>query len=131
MPPQQDFQTRSFNYACQIVRLFRELERVPEVPAYLARQLLRAGTSIGANLEEARGAQSRRDLTCKFSIAFKEARETRYWLRLISATGSQARTLVGPSLDEAEPLVAILTASVRRLKNTPGNNSPKTVSPEN
>jgi len=116
MPPQQDFQTRSFNYACQIVRLFKQLHRVPGIPDYLARQSLRSGTSIGANLEEAKGAQSRRDLACKFSIALKEARETRYWLRLISAMDPCAQALAAPCLDEAEQLVGILTASVRRLK---------------
>jgi four helix bundle protein len=82
----------------------------------VARQLLRSGTSVGANLEEAAGAQSRRDLTSKFSIAFKEARETRYWLRLIAATEPSLTKLLSPVLNESNQLVAILTTSVRRLK---------------
>jgi four helix bundle protein len=112
----QDFQRRSFDFACHVVRLYKDLGRAPGVPAYVARQLLRSGTSVGANLEEAGGAQSRRDLTSKFSIAFKEARETRYWLRLIAATEPNVRSLLSPVLEESEQLVAIYTASLRRLK---------------
>jgi four helix bundle protein len=83
----------------------------------MARQILRAGTSIGANLEEAKVAQSRRDLAAKFSIALKEARETSYWLRLVLATESAKPEFVEPHLREAEQLVAILTSSVRRLRS--------------
>ncbi len=111
-----DFQLRSFAFACQIVRLFKSLERLPTVPSYVARQLLRAGTSIGANLQEAKGAQSRRDLTAKFCITFKEAQETQYWLRLIVAADLAPSELIRATLDEANQLVAILTTSVRRLK---------------
>jgi four helix bundle protein len=110
-----DFRSRSFAFACDIVRLYRRLER--SVPLPLARQILRAGTSIGANLEEAKVAQSRRDLAAKFSIALKEARETSYWLRLVLATESAKPELVEPLLREAEQLVAILTSSVRRLRS--------------
>jgi four helix bundle protein len=112
----QDFRTRSFEFACQITRLFKTLDKLPEVPSYIGRQVLRSGTSIGANLEEAKAAQSRRDLVSKFSIALKEARETRYWLRLLVATESTPAQLLTPALEESSQLVAILTASLRRLK---------------
>jgi four helix bundle protein len=112
---ENDFRSRSFVFACDIVRLYRVLDR--SVPGPLARQVLRAGTSIGANLEEAKVAQSRRDLAAKFSIALKEARETSYWLRLLQATGLARRDLLTPVLRETEELIAILTASVRRLRN--------------
>ncbi len=112
--PILDYRSRSFAFACDIVRLYQIL--VNTVPQPLARQVLRAGTSIGANLEEAKAAQSRKDLVAKFSIALKEARETSYWLRLLSATSlAQDVALAGP-LDEANQLVAILTVSLRRLK---------------
>lgn len=111
------FTTRTFNFACRIVRLYRELNRIPDVPLPLARQLLRAGTSIGANLEEARAAQSRKDLAAKFSIALKEARETKYWLRLLAATQQASSQGLTSSIQEADELVAILTVSVRRLKS--------------
>ncbi|HEX6322183.1 MAG TPA: four helix bundle protein [Vicinamibacterales bacterium] len=79
-----DFQTRSFEFACEIVRFYRVISRRPEVPLPIARQLLRAGCSVGANLEEEKSAQSRRDLVSKFSIALKESRETQYWLPNLS-----------------------------------------------
>ena len=110
-----DFQSRSFAFACDIVRLYRVLER--SIPGSLARQVLRSGTSIGANLEEAKVAQSRRDLAAKFSIALKEARETSYWLRLITATQLAPASLLAPHLREAEQLVSILTSSVRNLRH--------------
>ena len=85
------------------------------MPSHLARQLLRSGTSIGANLEEAKAAQSRRDAACKFSIALKEAREASYWLRLLKATGLMGAKLADPLLAEASELIAILTVARRRL----------------
>lgn len=111
------YTTRTFKFACRVVRLYRELSRIPGVPLPLAKQLLRAGTSIGANLEEARAAQSRRDLRAKFSIALKEARETKYWLRLLAATQQASSQVLTSSIQEADELVAILTVSVRRLKS--------------
>ena len=113
----QDFQTRSFEFACQIIGLFRKLDKIPDVPSHIARQILRSGTSIGSNLEEAKAAQSRRDLVSKFSIAFKEARETCYWLRVLIATESAPSHVIEPVLEEASQFVAILTASLRRLKS--------------
>jgi four helix bundle protein len=112
--PPTDFQTRSFLFACVIVRLYRML--ISSCPSVLARQVLRSGTSIGANLEEAKAAQSRRDLAAKFSIALKEARETAYWLRLLASTEPNLREPITPRLEEANELVAILTASLKRLK---------------
>ena len=75
-----------------------------------------AGTSIGANIEEARASQSRRDLRSRFAIALKEARETKYWLRLLVASDMVPPTTVAAALQEADELVAVLTVSVRRLK---------------
>jgi four helix bundle protein len=117
--PRPDYRSRSFAFACDIVRLYKTLG--PSVPAPLARQLLRAGTSIGANLEEAKTAQSRRDLIARFSIALKEARETSYWLRLLSATSLAPTALIDAPLAEANELIAILTTSVRKLKEPEGH----------
>jgi four helix bundle protein len=92
-----------------------KLAKIPDFPHQLARQFLRAGTSIGANLEEAKGAQTRRDLAAKFSIALKEARETAYWLRLFEATGLAPAALLGELANAAGELIAILTVSRRKL----------------
>ncbi|MBA3948817.1 MAG: four helix bundle protein [Acidobacteria bacterium] len=102
-----------------MVRFYRRISTGTEVPQALARQILRSGCSIGANLAEAKSAQSRRDLLSKFSIALKEARETQYWLRLLTDTELVASADTARLLQEASELVAILTTSVARLKRPP------------
>jgi four helix bundle protein len=77
---------RSFNFAVRIVKLCKYLEKYSDVSKSVINQLLDAGTSIGANLEEAVAGQSRADFIHKNSISLKEARESHYWLRLILAT---------------------------------------------
>ena len=81
-----DLPKRSFEFATRIVRLCQTLEKRPGASRTLASQLLRSGTSIGANVEEGQAAQSEADFISKHSIACKEARETHYWLRLMAAT---------------------------------------------
>ena len=76
---------KSFLFSVRIVKLARYLQE--EKKEYiLSKQLIRAGTSIGANIVEAQQAQSRADFISKLSIALKEASETNYWLRLLNAT---------------------------------------------
>ncbi len=75
-------QELSFAFALQIIGLYKKL--IAEKEYVLSRQLLKSGTSIGANVEEGIAAQSRKDFINKMSIAAKEARETRYWLRLLN-----------------------------------------------
>ncbi|MEA5503666.1 four helix bundle protein [Halotia wernerae UHCC 0503] len=84
----QDITERTFEFAVRIVKLCQSLEEIPGVPRTLAKQLLRSGTSIAANVEEARAGQSKADFIHKNAIALKEVRETNYWLRLLVATGS-------------------------------------------
>lgn len=75
-------QQKSFTFAVRIVRLYRFLLEHKE-SRLIAGQLLRSGTSIGANVKEAQGAVSKKDFINKMSIAYKESRETHYWLRLL------------------------------------------------
>lgn len=75
-------QEKSYQFALNIITTTRLLVDSQREYA-LSRQLLKSGTSIGANVEEAIGGQSKRDFIAKLSIAYKEARETKYWLRLI------------------------------------------------
>lgn len=82
----RDIRERTFAFAVRIIKLCRYLEKNQDVSKSLVRQLIRSGTSIGANLEEAQSGQSKPDFISKNSIALKEARETNYWLRLISET---------------------------------------------
>ncbi len=79
-------QEKSYAFALRIVRLYQHVSA--EKKEYvLSKQVLRSGTSIGANVEEALGGLSRKDFTAKMGIAYKEARETGYWLRLLHDAG--------------------------------------------
>jgi four helix bundle protein len=81
-----DIRERAFSFAVRIVKLCQHLEKHSEISKRLIGQLLDAGTSVGANPEEAQGGQSKPDFISKNSISLKEARETTYGLRLILAT---------------------------------------------
>ena len=112
----QDIKERTFEFATRVVRLCRALEETPGAPRTLANQLLRSGTSVGANVEEAHGSHSKPDFIAKMSIATKEARETNFWLRLLaSAEVVPAATLAGIT-DESQQLIAILTTIVKRSR---------------
>ncbi len=102
---------KSYAFAVQIIKLCKKLEETKEY--VLAKQLLKAGTSIGANVEEALAGQSRADFISKMSIASKEARETNYWLRLLRDSEIISLDQVAGMLNESEELVNILTAIVK------------------
>lgn len=107
---------RSFRFACRIIRLCRGLSAVPGIHRQLSSQLLRCGTSVGANLEEAKSAHTRREFACKLGIVLRESRETLYWLRLIGAAGLAKAEEVQPLIREADELVAIFTAAARKAR---------------
>jgi four helix bundle protein len=107
---------RTFLFAGDIVDLCVVLSKDPGVKRLIAGQLLRAGTSVGSNTEEARSAYSRREFACKNSTVLKEAREARYWLRLLTAKKLAPHSLLDPLLAEAEELVGVFTATVRKAK---------------
>jgi four helix bundle protein len=104
---------RCFKFAVRIVNLCRHLEKQDRVSRTLAHQLLRSGTSIGANVEEAQAGQSKADFTAKMSISRKEARETLYWLRLLKDSHILSRDHLKEIIQEADELVRILTAIVK------------------
>ncbi len=110
-----DIPDRTFEFAKRVVRLCQTLDEKPGVSRTLAKQLLRSGTSIGANVEEGQASQSRADFVSKYSIACKEARETHYWLRLISQTELIAPDRLQALLQECDELVAILTAIIKKI----------------
>lgn len=103
-------QQRTFQFSLQIIGLYRSL--VEEKEFILSKQLLRSGTSIGANVEEATAAQSKKDFISKMAIASKEARETKYWLRLLYESKSTSRDLL-PFLHEIDHIINILTKIVK------------------
>lgn len=79
-------QIKSYAFAIKIIELYRYLTEVKK-EYVLSKQLLRSGTSIGANVEEGIGGQSEKDFFYKMTISYKEARETKYWLKLLRDTG--------------------------------------------
>ena len=98
---------KSFAFGVDILKFHQGW--IAEKNEYLvARQLLKSGTSIGANVEEAIGAQSSKDFLAKISIAYKEARETKYWLRLIQAAEQADESQIEMLLEECEQLLRIL-----------------------
>lgn len=101
---------KSFDFALRIIELYKQMTAQHEY--VLSKQLLRSATSIGANVEEATAAISKKDFAAKMSIASKEARETRYWLRLIDKS-QLIRIEVKEYLDEIKHIVNILTAIVK------------------
>lgn len=116
MTEPRDIKDRTFEFATRIVRLCRALEESPGVSRTLANQLLRSGTSVGANVEEAHGSHSKPDFIAKMSIANKAARETNYWLRLLAAADVIPINQLTGLTDESNQLVAILTTIVKRSR---------------
>ena len=103
-------QEKSFEFALKIIRLYCQLQERREY--VLSKQLVRSGTSIGANVEEASAGQSRKDFLSKMSIASKEARETKYWLRLLQAS-KLVDIDVTNELNHVDELIRILTSIVK------------------
>ena len=104
---------RSFEFACRIVKLHQYLQKCGGTEREIGRQLLRSGTSIGANLEEADAGQSKSDFISKCSIALKEARETHYWLRLLKDSKLMDEGCAKELLDRSEELIRMLTSIVK------------------
>ena len=109
---------KSYAFALRTVKLCKVLasERKEYV---LSKQLLRSGTSVGANIEEANGAQSERDFLSKMSIAYKEARESHYWLRLLrdsdTLTPKEASSIL-TDCDELLKLLKLLGTILKTLR---------------
>jgi len=108
---------KSYAFALEILSLARGLRKQQEYE--LASQLLRAGTSIGANVEEAQCGVSRADFAAKMGIASKEARETYYWLRLIRDARLAQDDVVGLRIREVSEILRLLTAIVKSAKAHP------------
>ena len=105
---------KSYQFALKIISLYREM--VLQKEFIISKQLLRSGTSIGANVEEATAGVSKKDFAYKMSIASKEARETKYWLKLLR--DSELTDIdVKEYLSLADELVRILTAIVKSSQN--------------
>jgi four helix bundle protein len=120
--PVREIKARAFDFACRIIRLHQFSVKQRGTSRSLAGQILRAGTSVGANLEEAHAAQSKSDFVAKSCIALKEGRETHYWLRLLIACELAPAKRLGPLVREADELVAIMTVIVKKARSSIGEN---------
>ncbi len=106
---------KSYSFAIRTVKLHRWLfEEKKE--SLLSKQILRCGTSIGANVEEAIGAQSEKDFYSKITIAYKEARETHYWLRLLHDSGYIDEDPFRSIISDCEELLKIVGSITKTMK---------------
>lgn len=101
---------KTFDFSLKIISLYVQLKKENEF--IISKQLLRSGTSIGANVEEAIAAQSKKDFISKMSIASKEARETKYWLRLLDKS-ELTNIPVAVYLTEIEHVINIITKIIK------------------
>ena len=106
---------RSYQFALRIIRLVSSLPK-NEICKVIGGQLLRSGTSVGANVEEAQAGYSKSDFANKMSIAQKEARESNYWLRLLMDTKQIREDLLKEIIDESEEISKILFSIVKTSK---------------
>jgi four helix bundle protein len=107
---------RLLGFGISIVCLTTQL-RANATLRHLSSQLLRSGTSAGANYQEARGAESRADFVHKLQVVLKELRESLYWLRLIERSGLSRSALVAPLMAEADELIRMCVSSVVTAKS--------------
>ena len=108
---------KSFMFAIRIVNLSKYLADKNEY--VLSKQILRSGTSIGANVAEAQQAQSTADFISKLTIALKEASETNYWLRLLNATKYITNTEFSSLIADCREIEKLLTSIIKSSKKTP------------
>ncbi len=112
-----DLSERTLNFGIRAVSLYRYLAKKQEHDGIIVgRQFLRSATSIGANVAEAMAGETRRDFVHKYSLAQKEARESKYWLRLMIATEMVSLAKVAYLIKEIDELLAIITSIIVKAK---------------
>ena len=110
---------KSYSFALRIMRLYSHLcdEKKEFV---ISKQVVRGGTSIGANVEEAIGGQSRKDFLSRMNIAYKEARETHYWLRLLRDSGILTSQQVDPVISDCTELLKLSGSIIKTTRGKSG-----------
>jgi len=111
---------KAYKFALRMIKLYEYMKR--EHQEYiLSKQILRSGTSIGANIEESVHAQSKTDFIHKLAVAQKEASETNYWLRLLRDSSYLTDKLSESLVNDCEELQKLLTASIKTAKSNLNN----------
>jgi four helix bundle protein len=108
-------QERSYAFALQVINISRNISDKKR-EYILTKQLIRSGTSIGANIQEASEAQSRKDFISKLSISLKESKETVYWLKLIRDSNLESRIIMEGAISECNQIMYLLIASIKTAK---------------
>src|SRR3989339_354423 len=103
---------KSYSFSLKIIKIYQELTQEKK-EFILSKQLIRSGTSIGANIEESTGAQSKNDFIAKLSISYKETWETLYWLRLLTDSGFLNKKQSDILIFDCEELLKILGAILK------------------
>ena len=106
---------KSYKFGLRIVKLYLHL-RKKKIDNGLCSQILRSGTSVGANIEEAVGGSFRKDFINKMQVSYKEARETRYWLRLLMDSELLEKKLANSFITDCEEILKILTTILKSSK---------------
>ncbi len=110
---------KAFSFSIRIVKAYQYLTGEGKKEYILSKQLLRSGTSIGANIAEANGAISEADFSCKISISYKESLETKYWLSLLKETGyldDKMFESIHKDADELSKIMFTILKSTKRVK---------------
>ncbi|GAA5034440.1 four helix bundle protein [Marivirga lumbricoides] len=107
-------QEKSYQFALEIIKVAQLLKK--DTHFEISSQLLKAGTSIGANVEEAIGGQSRRDFFSKLAISYKESRETHYWLRLVRDSGFLELNLADEMILKCEEIMKIIGSIQKTMR---------------
>jgi four helix bundle protein len=113
---------KSYDFALRTAKLYLFL-REEKKEFEMSKQILRSGTSIGANVEEAIGGQSRKDFASKLGIAYKEARETKFWLRLLTDTKLITAAMSSSLLNDCEELLRIIGSILKTIKRGRSENT--------
>jgi len=124
----QPIQERTLNFAIRVVKLCQFLDSSGGIAKILASQLIRSGTSIGANVREAQSAQSDKDFLHKMEISLKEARESEYWLIVLVESGVILPEKVTSLRAENDIIIKILVSITKTIKEklrTPNSELPK------
>ena len=110
-------QNKSYDFALRIVKVYKYLSQEKK-EFVLSKQLLRSGTSVGANIEEAIGGQSKADFFAKLTIAYKEARESKYWIRLLRDSDYLTMEQSDDLLKDVEELLKIIGSIQKSIRNS-------------
>jgi four helix bundle protein len=108
--------SKSYNFSLKIIKIYQELTN-DKKEFIISKQLIRSGTSIGANIEESIGAQSKNDFISKMSISYKEARETLYWLHLLTDSNFLNKQQSDTLIYDCEELLKILGSIIKTSKS--------------